>query len=102
MSTAPTITVIKAKAVIDATGAKPIENAAVIVEGSVIKAVERQVIEACLAKGIPPRAEIESVDGAKYYLDLGVKHFCLGTDIMILYSWIKENGEKLQKTISDY
>jgi len=42
MSTAPTITVIKAKAVIDATGAKPIENAAVIVEGSVIKAVERQ------------------------------------------------------------
>ncbi len=67
-----------------------------------VQAVERQVIETCLAKGIPPRAEIETVDRAKYYLDLGVKHFCLGTDIMILYSWIKENGEKLRKTISDY
>ena len=42
MATAPAVTVIKAKAVIDGTGAKPLENAAVIVEGSTIKAVERQ------------------------------------------------------------
>ncbi|MEE9262366.1 MAG: amidohydrolase family protein [Dehalococcoidia bacterium] len=42
MSAAPGITVIKTKAVIDGTGAKPLENAAVIVEGSTIKAVEPQ------------------------------------------------------------
>lgn len=67
-----------------------------------VKDVERRVIETCLANGIPPRAEIETVDEAKYYLDLGVRHFCLGTDIMILYSWIKENGDNLRKAISDY
>ena len=42
MSPAPAVTVINAKAVIDGTGANPLENAAVVVEGSTIKAVVRQ------------------------------------------------------------
>ena len=66
-----------------------------------IRAVERKVIETCLQKGIPPRAEIESLDRAKYYLDMGVRHFCMGTDIMILHGWLKENGESLRKVLSD-
>ena len=41
MSPAPAVTVINAKAVIDGTGANPLENAAVVVEGSTIKAVVR-------------------------------------------------------------
>ena len=49
--------------------------------------------------GIPPRAEIGSPDQAKYYLELGVRHFCIGTDIMILYNWMKQNGEALRQTI---
>ena len=66
-----------------------------------IKATERRVIETCLKMGIPPRAEIGTPDQAKYYLDLGVRHFCIGTDIVILYHWLKENGENLRKAISD-
>ena len=42
MTTAPAITVINTKAVIDGTGAKPLENATVVVEGSTVKAIERQ------------------------------------------------------------
>ena len=42
MTAASTTTVIKARAVIDGTGAKPLENAVVIVEGSTIRAVDRQ------------------------------------------------------------
>jgi 2-keto-3-deoxy-L-rhamnonate aldolase RhmA len=64
-----------------------------------IKAVERRVIETALKMGVPPRAEITSVAQAQYYLDLGVRHFCIGTDISILYNWWKENGENLRKTI---
>ncbi len=60
------------------------------------RAVEKRVIETCLRAGVPPRAEIESVDAAKYYLDLGVRHFCIGTDIMILHRWWRENGEALR------
>ncbi len=64
-----------------------------------IKAIERRVIETGLKMNVPPRAEIDSVDAAKYYLDLGVRHFCIGTDIMVLHRWMKENGEALRKEI---
>jgi 2-keto-3-deoxy-L-rhamnonate aldolase RhmA len=66
-----------------------------------IQAVERRVIETALKMGVPPRAEINSLDQAQYYLDLGVRHFCIGTDISILYNWWKDNGENLRKTILD-
>lgn len=64
-----------------------------------VKAVERKVFETALKMGVTPRAEINSVDQAKYYLDLGVRHFCLGTDISILYNWWKVNGDNLRKAI---
>lgn len=64
-----------------------------------IREVERQVIETSMKAGIPARAEIGSVDEAKYYLDMGVRHFCLGTDINILYNWLKTNGEALRYEI---
>ena len=62
-----------------------------------VKAVERRVIETCLRLGIPPRAEIESLDAARYYLDLGVRHFSIGTDLMVLFRWMKENGEGMRR-----
>lgn len=64
-----------------------------------IKATEKRVIETALKMGVQPRAEINSPDEAKYYLDLGVRHFCIGTDISILFQWLKENGEGLRKAI---
>lgn len=64
-----------------------------------VKGVERKVIELSLQAGVAPRAEIESVDQAKYYLDLGVRHFCIGTDIRILHNWLKTNGDGLRKAI---
>lgn len=66
-----------------------------------VTAVERKVFEAALAKGIPPRAEINSVEEAKYYLDMGVRHFCIGTDVSILFNWWKTNGDDLRKAISN-
>ena len=64
------------------------------------KAVERRVIEAALAKGIQPRAEIGSPDGARYYLDLGVRHFSIGTDVTILHQWWKEKGDDLREIVA--
>jgi 4-hydroxy-2-oxoheptanedioate aldolase len=64
-----------------------------------IKATERRVFETALKMGVPPRAEIGSADEAKYYLDLGVRHFCIGTDISILHNWWREHGEALQKAV---
>jgi 4-hydroxy-2-oxoheptanedioate aldolase len=57
------------------------------------------VLETSIKMGIPPRAEINSPDEAKYYLDLGVRHFCIGTDLLVLYQWMKNNGEALRKVV---
>jgi len=65
-----------------------------------IRKIERQVIETALKMGVPPRAEIGSVDQAKYYLDLGVRHFSLGVDLTILYQWLGQNGENLRKALA--
>lgn len=64
-----------------------------------VKETERRVIEMSLQAGIQPRAEINSPDDAKYYLDMGVRHFCIGTDIMVLFQWWKENGDGLRKAV---
>ena len=65
-----------------------------------IKAVERKVIETSLRMGVPPRAEINTADQAKYYLDMGVRHFCIGTDVNILYNWWKEHGDDVRKAVT--
>jgi 4-hydroxy-2-oxoheptanedioate aldolase len=64
-----------------------------------IKETERRVFETAIKMGVPPRAEIGTADQAKYYLDLGVRDFCIGTDISILYSWWRQHGDELRKAI---
>ena len=63
------------------------------------KAVERRVIETCLRMGVPPRVELNSADDAKYYLDMGVRHFCIGTDLRIFFNWLMEHGDKMKKAL---
>lgn len=63
--------------------------------------VEKHVIKTALKMGIQPRAEIGKPSDAEYYLDLGVRHFCIGTDFSILYSWFKQNGEELRRLVED-
>ena len=65
-----------------------------------IKAVERKVIETSLKMGVPPRAEINTAEQAKYYLDMGVRHFCIGTDVNILYDWWKAHGDSVRKAVT--
>jgi len=63
-------------------------------------AAHDKVFNTSIKMGIPPRAEIKSVDEAKKYLDMGVKHFSIGTDITILHDYWKQNGDELRKIIS--
>ena len=57
---------------------------------------ERYVIETSMKMGVAPRAELNHPDEAQKYLDMGVKHFCMGTDVTILYQWFLENGDKMR------
>jgi 4-hydroxy-2-oxoheptanedioate aldolase len=66
-----------------------------------VREAEKFVIETALKKGIQPRAEIESPDQAKRYLDLGVTHFCIGTDMGILYDWFSHNGKAMRELVGN-
>jgi len=60
-----------------------------------VKEAERYVIETALKMGVAPRAEIASPNDAKKYIDMGVKHFCIGWDVSILFNWFKEAGQAM-------
>jgi 2-keto-3-deoxy-L-rhamnonate aldolase RhmA len=64
-----------------------------------VRATEEHVMETALRLGVQPRAEIGSPEQAKWYLERGVKHFSIGTDIHILYDWLKRNGEELKNVV---
>lgn len=61
----------------------------------VVKA-ERKTIETALAKGIAPRVELRDPAAAQRYLDMGVKHFCIGWDVTILNAWWSEKGAEMR------
>ncbi len=60
--------------------------------------VEAQLtmIKLALTQGVAPRVEIGSPGEAEAYLNLGVKHFSLGTDVTTIYNWSKDNGSRLR------
>ena len=60
---------------------------------------ERHVIKTALRMGIAPRAEISHPSEAKAYLDLGVRHFCMGWDVSILFDWFKSEGRALRDAL---
>lgn len=66
-----------------------------------VKKAEMKTIEMALDMGIHPRAEIGKVDEAQSYIDLGIRDFCIGNDIVILFKWLKENGVNLQKELNN-
>ena len=65
-----------------------------------IKPFEELVIRKSIDYGIAPRIEIRSVDQAQRYVDLGVRHFCVGWDRFILQSALANIGEGMQKLLS--
>jgi 2-keto-3-deoxy-L-rhamnonate aldolase RhmA len=52
----------------------------------VLKA-ERKTIETALKMRLHPRVELGDITQAAPYLEMGVKHFCIGWDVRILYDW---------------
>jgi 2-keto-3-deoxy-L-rhamnonate aldolase RhmA len=60
---------------------------------------ERYVIQTSLKMGIAPRAEIAHPGEAGKYLEMGVKHFCVGTDMCILFDWFRDRGAEMKKLL---
>jgi 2-keto-3-deoxy-L-rhamnonate aldolase RhmA len=61
-----------------------------------VKAAERKTIEMALKKGLHPRVELANIKDAAPYLEMGVKHFCIGWDVRVLHDWWRVNGEGMR------
>jgi 2-keto-3-deoxy-L-rhamnonate aldolase RhmA len=66
-----------------------------------VREAERFVIETALEKGIAPRVEIDLPADAEPYLELGVRHFNLATDVEVLYTFYKQQGSRLRDMLRD-
>ena len=60
---------------------------------------ERKTIETALKKGIHPRVELSDPRDAVPYLEMGVKHFCIGWDVEILHAWWQVNGRQMRELL---
>ena len=67
--------------------------------GPEVQRVERDVFERCIKAGVPPRAELSSPAGVEKFLEMGVKDFCMGTDLYVIYDWMRDNGKALRNAV---
>jgi 2-keto-3-deoxy-L-rhamnonate aldolase RhmA len=66
-----------------------------------VKKAERRTIELALSKGLHPRIELHDLDRAPEYMEMGVKHFCIGWDVRILYNWLATNGRAMRDLMGE-
>lgn len=64
-----------------------------------IRAVEDDVIGRCHDAGVAVRAEIADPHQVERYRELGVRHFSLGVDLVILHAWWSEHGRRVREII---
>ena len=64
-----------------------------------VKKVELEVIKIAIEMGVTPRPSIGSPEQVAQYMELGVKHFCMGNDLINLYRWVTENFEQVRMLV---
>ena len=64
-----------------------------------VLAAETETIQTALKKGLHPRIELRDPSQAGRYLEMGVKHFCIGWDVRILADWWDTKGAEMRKLL---
>ncbi len=64
-----------------------------------VLAAETKTIQTALKKGLHPRVELRDPSQAQRYLEMGVKHFCIGWDVRILADWWDTKGAEMRKLL---
>lgn len=64
-----------------------------------VQGAHMKMIELARKKGVHPRVEIGSYEQAKRFIDMGVRHFCIGWDTAVLAMWCRQQGEGMKKLL---
>ena len=62
-----------------------------------VQSAHIKMIKRALEVGVHPRVELSSFDQAKRFLDMGVRHFCVGWDVRVLFDWCKQQGKIIEE-----
>ncbi len=62
-----------------------------------VQQTQKYVIEQALKKGKAPRVELDSIEQAKPYIEMGVRHFCIGIDLRVIYRWCQSQTEVIKE-----
>jgi 2-keto-3-deoxy-L-rhamnonate aldolase RhmA len=65
-----------------------------------IREAEEHVIATALRHGLAPRAEPGDAKQIERYLELGVRHFCMGHDVRILADWFRDEGQRARELLA--
>jgi 2-keto-3-deoxy-L-rhamnonate aldolase RhmA len=66
-----------------------------------VREAEDHVIATALRHGIAPRAEPANARQIERYLELGVRHFCMGHDVRVLADWFQDEGARARQLLAD-
>jgi 2-keto-3-deoxy-L-rhamnonate aldolase RhmA len=62
-----------------------------------VQGAHQRMIEMALKKGVAPRVEVGSFEQVKPYLEMGVRHFCIGWDTLVISQWCRSQAEGLKE-----
>jgi 2-keto-3-deoxy-L-rhamnonate aldolase RhmA len=58
-----------------------------------VQNAEIEMVKRALKKGIQPRVEANDLEEAKRFVDMGVRHMCIGTDLGTVGEWCKQQAK---------
>ena len=61
-----------------------------------VQQAHRKMIDLALKKGVAPRVEVGSFEQAKPYVEMGVRHFCIGWDTLVVSQWCRQQAEGIK------
>ncbi len=63
--------------------------------------IQRDMIELAIKRGVAPRVEIVSFEQAKPFVELGVRHFCIGWDVRVIFNWCQEQSKAMRNLLGN-
>lgn len=67
-----------------------------------IQSVQRDMVLTALKKGVAPRVEIGDFKQAEPWMDLGVRHFCIGWDLATISAWCMRQADGMKELSERY
>ena len=64
-----------------------------------VQGAHDKMIKMALERGVHPRIEIGSFEHAKPFIEMGVRHFCIGWDMFTLAGWCRQQSEGIKELL---